>query len=136
MPSLPSKNEAEKWSVVLLIFSRKIYSTIRSECGKIEEKIRDAEKEVIHSEDGLFMIHKGEVEIGRLIAQQAVEVKKKNETFKAMVQARAVRKGSKKVLRLMARETKVCAYSIQTEGRYQPAIIVEGLENYATGPGQ
>ncbi len=53
------------------------------------------------------MIRKGEKEIARLQVQQTAEVQRRNESFTAMIQARAVRKQAKQVLRNMSRDTKV-----------------------------
>ncbi len=63
--------------------------------------------EVLKQEDETYLIRKGEIEIARLVAQQTAEVNRRNTAFQASIQARSVRKKSKQVLRMMARETKV-----------------------------
>ncbi|TPX37592.1 hypothetical protein SmJEL517_g00653 [Synchytrium microbalum] len=86
--------------------NKSLYDNLRHDCTRIEENVRDAEREVDRKEEEAFIMHASEVELQRLTSQQQSERKKKREAFEKAVSARTERKKAKTMMKKLMRDTK------------------------------
>ncbi|KAJ3044998.1 Guanylate cyclase 2G [Rhizophlyctis rosea] len=95
--------------------TKNLFERLKGECEIIEMGLRDAEVEVLKKEDEAFALQRMEIEISKLMASQAAEIRQKKEAFQAMLDARSDRKEGKAVKLKMFRSIRLRDVTIQQQ---------------------
>ncbi|KAI9206774.1 uncharacterized protein BJ171DRAFT_18641 [Polychytrium aggregatum] len=91
---------------VLMTQTKFFYENLRNDCVRIEEAMKESEREVLRKEEEAYLIQRHDAEMAHLKGLQQNEFAQKKEAFQRFISARDARKKAKRLQRQTIRDMK------------------------------